>query len=161
MTTPALVSLAITAIGSDAVISTARAFNHTAAWTPALRAHAGLLIAELDTLAITIGEHDCGAFHSRAGDHHGPTRPDQLPVAPADPHHAATESELADQLAPSALTRRPSLPAGAQSRSTSTVGSIRRRRPGSAVSAGHLLTGAHSIKFAEDHRRMAQRFSDL
>ncbi len=99
MTTTALVSWGITAIGSDAVISTARAFDHTAAWTPA-RAHAGLLIAELDTLAITIGEHDCGAFHSRAGDHHGPNRPDQLTAAPIDLHHAATESELADQLTP-------------------------------------------------------------
>ena len=49
MNTTAPISWAITAIGSDAVISAAEGFEHTAAWTAALRvAHVALLTGELE-----------------------------------------------------------------------------------------------------------------
>lgn len=98
MTTPTPVPWAITAIGSDTVVDSADAPDHTAAWTAALRAaHTALLTGELDTLAITINNHR-DALYTPARDHHGRIEPDQLTAALIDLHHAATTSDLAHQL---------------------------------------------------------------
>lgn len=98
MTTPTPVPWAITAIGSDAVVDSAEAAGHTAAWTAALRAaRAALLTGELDTLAITINNHR-DALYTPARNHHGRIDPDQLTAALIDLHHAATTGDLAHQL---------------------------------------------------------------
>ena len=105
-TTASAYSWAITAIG-DQIINpyrAGRASDHAAAWTAALRAgRTALLAGELDTLAVTVGDHHCDALYSPARDCHGRIDPDQLTVALVDLHQAATAVELADQLTATAV----------------------------------------------------------
>jgi hypothetical protein len=73
--------------------------SHAAAWTAALRAgRTALLAGELDSLAVTIDDHHCGALYTPARDLHGCIDPDQLTATLIDLHQAATAGELADQL---------------------------------------------------------------
>jgi hypothetical protein len=70
-TTASAYDWAITAITAISGQSTTpyragRATSHAAAWTAALRAgRTALLAGELDSLALTIDDHHCGALYTR------------------------------------------------------------------------------------------------
>jgi hypothetical protein len=100
-TTASAYDWAITAISGQTTTPyrAGRATSHAAAWTAGVRAgRTALLAGELDSLAVTIDDHHCGALYTPARDLHGCIDPDQLTATLIDLHQAATAGELADQL---------------------------------------------------------------